>query len=501
MSHQDRDSRTSFPFHFQDLKDVLLWLLKSADLSAIQFRVDCTWSALGLVSVALLWAWSDENSLKDRFSKARKIGLKALGGLVFGTGRAKKANAKKGKNQKPKAKKAKAKELAGSYQAFVKMLRAWTPSLVPKLMAVFRQRLRAVLAERLLVAGFEVFAVDGSRLELPRTESNEARFSPRRARKTRRSKGAKRRQPAGRDERAERSRAKKAISPQMWLTIMWQVATGLPWDWRTGPSDSSERDHFREMIAGLPRAALITADAGFVGYHYWKEVLDGGRQLLIRVGSNVRLLKDLGYVRRKRDLVYLWPGEAADKGLPPLVLRLVVVHNGRHPCYLVTSVLDEKRISDEQVAEIYRLRWGIEVFYRHFKQTFERRKLRSKSADNAQVEAEWSLLGLWAMGLHALAVLVPEGIPVRRMSVAGVLRAFRDPMHEDKSRPDPGGSLTELLRKAVIDDYKRTSKASRDYPRKKQGAATGPPKVFPATKKQVHRAQEIKHELALGLTA
>ena len=151
--------------------------------------------------------------------------------------------------------------------------------------------------------------------------------------------------------------------------------------------------------------------------------------------------------------------------LPPLILRLVVVHDGRQPCYLVTSVLNEKRLSNRQLATIYRLRWGIEVFYRHFKQTFERRKLRSKSAANIQVEADWSLLGLWAMALHAQSVLAVDGIPARRLSVASVLRAYRRAMREYKSRPAAGESLTELLRNAVIDSYKRGSKTSRGFPR------------------------------------
>ena len=224
---------------------------------------------------------------------------------------------------------------------------------------------------------------------------------------------------------------------------------------------------------------LIAADAGFVGYDYWKEIIDSGRDLLVRVGSNVRLLKKLGYVREQRGLVYLWPDRVAAKHMPPLVLRLVVVHDGRMPCYLVTSVLDDNKLSDKQVTQIYRLRWGIEVFYRHFKQTFERRKLRSKSAENALVEAQWSLLGLWAMGLHAQSVLAPRGIPTRKISVAGVLRAYREPMAaEDASNPEAGESMTELLLKAVIDNYERGSKASRDCPRKKAETPPGAPKVF-----------------------
>jgi hypothetical protein len=502
MSHQDRHGPTSSRCNFQALKDAFLWLLATSDLSAIQFRDDCTWSPSGLIFAALLWTWSGEKGLKDRFFQARKICFKALGTLALGTATAEGPKAKKAKAKKSKAKKAKAKRPAGSYQAFMKLLRTWTPRLVRALMVVLRRRMRGALARRILIANFELFAVDGSRLALPRTESNEARFSPRSTqKKPRRGKGAKRRKSAASQGQLERSRAKKADTPQMWLTIMWHIATGLPWDWRTGPSDSSERDHFRQMIADLPEAALAAADAGFVGYHYWKEVIDSGRHLLVRVGSNVRLLRKLGYARENQGIVYLWPDTAAAERLPPLVLRLVVVHDGKKPWYLVTSVLDEKRLSDKQVGAIYRLRWGIEVFYRHFKQTFERHKLRSKSADNAQVEAEWSLLGIWTMGLHAQSVLVQDGIPVRRMSVAGVLRAYRKAMNEYRSCPDPGESLEESLLGAVIDDYKRTSKTSRDYPRKKHEPAIGPPKLSRATKKQIILAQQIKDELGLGLTA
>ena len=105
------------------------------------------------------------------------------------------------------------------------------------------------------------------------------------------------------------------------------------------------------------------------------------------------------------------------------------------------------------------------------------------------------------MGLHAQSVLAREGIPARRISVAGVLRAYRRAMREYKSHPDPGESLTELLQKAVIDTYERGSKDSRDYPRQKQETAAGPPKVVEATEKQIILAKQIKNELALGLTA
>lgn len=468
MSHQDTDGLTVSAPHHQALNQALDWLLSSAPLSEVRFRQECSWTPRGLIFAALLWAWSDEKTLTERFFLARKV----VAMMAF-------------LPRKP----------ATSYQAFLKMLRIRTAALVAPIVAAFRRRMSNDLADRFLVFGFSVFGVDGSRLELPRTASNEQRFSPSRPRPQRcdrvRSRAA----------RGRRSREKKSNSPQMWLTTMFHVGTGLPWDWRTGPSNSSERDHLRQMIDDLPGDALVTADAGFVGYAYWKALLQSGRQLLIRVGANVRLLRNLGYVKETCGVVYLWPDREASRKQPPLVLRLVVADGGKHPVYLVTSALDKTRLDDKQVVTIYALRWRVELFYRHFKQTFDRRKLRSHCGTNAELEATWSLLGLWAMGLHAQVELSRLGVPSHSISVAGVLRAYRRSLREHKSHPDPRESLRDLLAKAVIDSYKRTDKASRDYPRKKQVHAIGAPQIEHATTIQIHAARELRNQYASGLTA
>ena len=333
MAHQDSHRHTASRPHHQALRETLDWISQPATLADVSFREECRWNPLGFIYAAMLWAWSDEKTLTDRFALARKV-VAAMRILP--------------------------REPATSYQAFLKMLKTWTAAILERLVDAFRRRMRSDLAERFLVCGFPLFAVDGSRLELPRTISNEERFSPPKTRPN------AQRKPRGRAakakaERKRRSREKKANSPQMWVTTMYHIGTSLPWDWRLGPSNSSERDHLREMIDGLDSDALIVADAGFVGYETWKTILESGRHLLIRVGANVRLLKNLGYAEQKQGLVSLWPDRQAKRNEPPLVLRLVVAHGGRHPVYLVTSVLDETRLSAKQTVEIYALRWGIET--------------------------------------------------------------------------------------------------------------------------------------------
>lgn len=471
MTHQDQRWSVGGCLNADDLQRALRWLLSGISLSGIVFRLDCTWTPRSLVYAALLWVWSDEKTLGERFATARKIITIFCGEQA---------------------------EPARSYQAFIKLLRKWTDPLLQLLQVAFRQRMIQALACVWKVEGWLVFACDGSKADVPRTRKNEERYSP----KSKLSRAAQKRRRRRRRRRTQQeARQRKANVPRIWMTVLWHAGSGLPWNWRTGPSDSSERGHLQEMIPSLPAPCLLTADAGFVGYNLWKMVLHAGHQLLVRVGSNVTLLKKLGYARERNGSVYLWPDRAAQKRLPPLVLRLVVVDTGRHPVYLVTSILNPRELTDLQVAAVYRRRWGIEVYYRNMKQTFERRKLRSHNPDNAMVELHWSLLGMWAMGLYAHSRLVRHGVPPERISFANVWRAFRRPIRQYKSRADFGERLNELLDRAIIDSYQRKNKTSRDYPRKKQEQATGPPLILKATRTQVRQAQAVKAEQRKRLTA
>lgn len=451
MSHQD----LIVSCNAQCLKRALQWLFAGIAWSGIKFRRDCTWTPRALAWAALLWAWSDESTLLERFQSVRRI----LQFLLPQQG-----------------------DLATSYQAFIKLLVRWTVPLMGLLQAALRQRMQAVLPAAWKFDGWLLFGVDGSRVELPRTRSHEAVYSAARKEK----KAAKRR-------RISRQHAKKANSPQMWITTMWHAGTGLPWDWRTGPADSSERAHLLEMLPTLPAAAMVAADAGFVGYTYLQAILDSERHFLIRVGANVRLLRKLGYARESSDTVYLWPDRQARHASPPLVLRLVVVHNGKHPVYLLTSVRSARELSAAQVALLYRKRWGIEVFYRHLKQTYNRRKLRSLTAENARVEMQWAIAGLWAMALYALVELQAAGIAPSRLSMAGTLRAFRRLLRDYRHPRERGSRLHERLQKAVIDSYQRKNKTSRDYPRKKKEKPPGKPCLTQATPFQIRQAKTLKN--------
>jgi hypothetical protein len=474
MSHQDRTS--NIVVNHQTIKQVVDWLLAPALFAGMKVRSNASWKPRMLAVAALLWAIADNSTLGERFELARKVVRK-----IF--------------RWQP--------DPGTTYQGFMKTLRKWHLRLLLVICPHVRVQMKEVLPGQWEIAGYVVFAGDGSRIELPRTKSLEDGYSPRkkknakkgaarrkskakkRARKARKSKATK--------KQSDESVAKKENSPQMWLTLLWHVGSGLPWAWRTGPSDSSERGHLEEMLTELPENSLITADAGFVGYDFWKTILDAGHNFVIRVGGNVRLLRQLGCARQYDHTVYLWPDSAAKKNQPPLVLRLVVINNGKHPVYLVTN-LSKSQLSDQQAGMIYGARWGIELFFRTFKQTFGRRKLRSESANNAKLELDWSLLGLWCLCLLGQRELAESGEDPAWLSAAEAIRALQSTLKEYRVRPEScEENLWTRLRNAVLDGYERnSSKTSRSYPRKKQRQATGKPQITRATQQQVNAAKQLK---------
>ena len=218
---------------------------------------------------------------------------------------------------------------------------------------------------------------------------------------------------------------------------------------------------------------------------------------VFRVGGRVRLLKQWGVVRESAGTIDLWPDKVAKRNRPPLVLRLVVVQGARHPWSLVTSVRDSRRLSDRQVIDIYRKRWGLELFCRHFQQTFGRSTLRSHKAEHAECELHWSLLGLWTMLLDAQKHLPqppdtpPPDTPPPRLRVARVLKAFGRALHEDQSPTTPGQSLNERLPAAVIDTDPRRDKRRRHDPRQKYEPPAKPPRITRATKCQCKLAKQL----------
>jgi hypothetical protein len=390
-----------------------------------------------LVFAAILMAWADAGTQVERFKHARKT-LAAM----FPSRRA----------------------VGKTFQGFSKGLL----KVHSALLEVVLTHLRGVLAQMAgpygKREGWAAFAIDGSRIECPRTKANEAAFG---------------------------TAGKKGCGPQMWLTTLWHMGTGLPWAWKQGRSDDCERRHLRDMLHLLPLGALVVGDAGFMGYELQSDILASGRSFLIRIGSNVRLLQELGWVQcHGQETVFLWPRKYRKQ--EPLVLRLIQLQRHGKTVYLLTN-LEAAKLTGNQASSLYAMRWGVEVFYRSLKQTLQHRTMRSRAPGQARAELAWSLVGLQLMGLMSVREMIAQNHDPLEWSVSAARDLFRQAMSGSWLRCVGSRTWKNRLAACRKDSYVRThDKASRDWPDRKRAKPPGPPKIRMASQKEIQQAQKLR---------
>lgn len=357
-------------------------------------------------------------------------------------------------------------KLGTSYSGFTNAWKKAAGSVIPAVIGRFRRQMQQMAGTHWECRGWLPIAVDGTRIETPHMEANEAGLGC-----------------AGREKSA----------PQVFLTMLWHLGIGLPWAYRVGPGTDSERHHMRDMIVELLKNTLLVADAGFVGYELCRDLIFAGHSFLLRVGGNITLLTELGYHYEERNgLVYLWPDKFRNS--QPLTLRLIKIEQpGKKPIYLLTNVLDAEKLSDEDAQAFYEMRWGIEVCFRSYKQTLERRTMKSRTPETCLLEAQFTILGLWLLGLMSIEKIKKTGRHPKDWSPAKSRDAVRRGIRNTKPRGRKRPNLPRELAAAVKDTYQRnSSKDARNYPRKKTQKPPGPPKIKAATQAQIQRAKRLR---------
>jgi hypothetical protein len=337
--------------------------------------------------------------------------------------------------------------------------------------AAFRSRILELFGERLFYQGWIPLGCDGTRLECPRSEELERRLG---------------------------TFGKEGSSPKIWNTSIVHLTLGIPWSWRWGlGGKSSERTHLVQMLRWLPKAALLVADAGYVGYDVLRELCRRPVTFLIRMSSNATFYTDCGEPLDELSecIAYYWPKKTQKEGKPALRGRLIRIRSRRRKVdvWLFTNVEDPQLLSKEMAARFYRWRWENEGFFRTYKRTLSKVKLACRTMRLVHREAECSMLAtqlLICQGALAMPVARTDQPPVM-CSSRGVLVEVRREIRHCRTRND----FRERLSKAQRERRSRTTpKEKRQWPRRKTHTPPKPPVVLRLT-------DELKSKIESSLSA
>jgi hypothetical protein len=249
------------------LQAAVTWAVGEKVFAGLKVHGNTIWRMTELVVLAIVWVWSDQKTLTGGFREANQWTIDLFGQSVL-----------------------------CSFQGMMGALTTWTARILLLLRMRLQQLMLDVGGEHFRRGCWVPIAVDGSRISVPRTRANEVAFCSKTYGQSSKAK-TRRKQRKKKDQRL-RVRRKKAApqGPQIWTTLLWHMGLHMPWSWRNGASDASERQHFKDVLAEelFPKNTLFCADAGFVGYELWQQIIAAGHSFLIRAGANVKLLKRLG---------------------------------------------------------------------------------------------------------------------------------------------------------------------------------------------------------------
>jgi hypothetical protein len=390
------------------------------------------WDLQPLVLVLALSAWCCGDSQAERFEAAKAVCVRC-----------------RPKHKRP------GQTIQGFHQALARL-----PMPVLRAIAAGVRGALAALLD-LGVDGFIPLGCDGTRLTCPRAAQLERFLS-----------GAN---PDG-------------AAPSLWLTAVVHLRTGVPWCWRWGKGDANERRHLQQLVPLLPALTLLVADAGYLGYDLLAQ-LNRRVAFLIRGCSKAPLYTAHRVpleAFREGECLY-WPQEAQRHGEPPVRVRALCLRKRQGPArgqavWLITNVLDPKRLSGEQAGRFYRWRWENEGLFRTYKRTLRKMKLKSRTVALLHREAEGSLLALQLLlAQGALALPRRGGQPRPPASPRQVLLEVRREI--GAAGPRRRRRLGARLRQAQRERRRRTSaKQRRPWPGRAPHRAPKPPRFLKLTK-------------------
>ncbi len=452
-------------------------LPERAVFSQDEFHGNVRWDPNQLAAQALLWSWQETKLVTDAFDHAQEV-----------------------------CEELSWQRTARSYTSLMNALERYDDLWMRRLQERCQTLAEEAGGRFFRTDDWVLIGFDGSRTTAPRSISNERALCAPNYGGSKKAKSRKKKSQGMPRQRIQEHPRHPQV-PQAWITMLWHMGLRLPWTWRLGPSNASERDHVKEMLTEeeFPDDTLFCGDAGFVGYPLWQAILRAKGHFVVRVGGNVNLLSEQADVKKLGGgIVLCWPKDKMESGEPPLRLRLVKVRVGKTKMWLLTSVLDAHQITHRQLVKIYKMRWGIEVEFRGLKQTIDKHELRCRNSERLFVELNWSLCGMAVAELLALREQLAQrkqqpsrpADPQDR-SLANTLRALRKAMRNLSKDCRSEDNLRNDLARAKVQRYRnRTDKRARYRPKNPDKKPLGEPQLRKLNAVEREKLKTQTHQIA-----
>ncbi len=304
--------------------------------------------------------------------------------------------------------------------------------------------------ENLTWKGFRVYAIDGTKKNMPNSKELREHF--------RMSQGAH--------------------FPQMLTCVLFDVLAKIPVDMMWGPFDTSERQMAKHLCADLGLGDLLLLDRGYPGFEIISDMLRLSLDFLIRL-PKTGMFKEVGEFLSlgKRDgIVVIHPSkeivrQCKNEGKPvPDSLRLRIVKArlpGKGTAVFITSLMDRKAYSLSEIRDLYHLRWEEEEFFKTVKELLEAENFRGQSVQF--IDQEMIAVYLYALLTRILIMesALAHGIQPSEIAEKAAFHSvsrFLDKIWLCEDEQDCQRLIFHCLKEISWRKYKK--RPGRRYPRK-----------------------------------
>ena len=293
----------------------------------------------------------------------------------------------------------------------------------------------------------------------------------------------------------------------MKLVAIFSLSTGALLDYAKGNKHQHELNLLQRLLDHFKKGDLVLADRGFSCYTLLALLRHRGIHSLFRLhqarAGDLRKGKCLG----KNDRLVVWkkpqacyrpryiPRALWNLIVPEMevrVLRFSLKQRGfrAKSVTLVTTLVDAKCYSAQELALLYARRWQIELCFRDIKTSMGMEVLRCKSPKMVHKELEMFFLAYNLIRWLMTQAATHHQVPLERMSFKGTvdgLRQFSIAIAQTRSKRKRRHLMDKFLQSIAEDEV--PDRPGRREPR----AVKRRPKPYPILNKPRHKFKDVPH--------
>lgn len=296
--------------------------------------------------------------------------------------------------------------------------------------------------------------------------------------------------------------------PQAAICACFCLQTGAMLSYKLGNKKSHELPMLREQWETFKPGDIFLGDKGFCSYFDLSSFKDRGVDSVITLARRIPVTEaDAVEVLGNDDLIIHWKKPVRSKAssysktdweaLPEtLLLRQIKVSVSQpgfrtQGFYIITTLLNAKAYTADDLADLYFRRWDVELFFRDIKTTMGMDIMRCKTPDMVRKEIVMHLIAYNCIRYLMIEAAAQTGEPVRRISFKGSVQALRqwEPhLNQAKISSQEQRRLIQLLYESIA-DYIVPERPGRSEPR----ALKRRPKAYQLLTAPRHEMKTIPH--------